>query len=590
MSRHHAKLEHIRGLIHTGRFAEARLLGQQVTQADPADSEAARLLSEVNLFLDDQPKALFFAQRAVELEPDNPGHVLHLAWVHRVQRQPEKALKVIERAIARIPDVVRLVDIKAAVLREMNRFVDSVACARQAVARLPDDPSSLATLAGSLLNTGRAEEAVATIDHAAAVARGDLALTSSRALFLNYDPSVEPASVFEAHRAFGKLLDSVRGTSTPNCTNDRSPTRRIRVGLASPDLRSHSVSHFIEPILEHHDRSAIEIVVFYTNRVRDQVTARLKPLAAKWIDTDVMSDDAIASRVTSEQIDVLIELSGHTHANCLPTLHARPAPLQVTYCGYPNTTGMTQVDYRIVDSHTDPSPAAEALHTERLIRLDPCFLCFRPAPDSPEPAVAPALKNGFVTFGSFNSIQKISDGLIDAWGKVLAAVPRSRLVLKAVNFADDALRAAVAQRFVDQGIGMERLSLLKPEAVSTNHLAAYAGIDIALDPFPYNGTTTTCEALWMGVPIVSLAGRSHPGRVGLSLLNAVGHPEWVGATVGEYVGIAAGLAADVDRLAGIRAGLRGQVRGSPLVDGPAFCRRFEAAMRSIWTAWCGSTL
>jgi len=588
--RNAAKLDHLRGLVHAGRLAEAGVLGQQLVKADPADDQAARLFSEINLFLNDQLRALYFAQRASELEPTDASHALHLAWVHRVQGKPALALRVIDKAIARLPDVVRLVDIRAAVLREMNRFVESVECARQAVRRLPDDPSSLSTLAGSLLNTGRAEEAVAVIERAAHVARADLALTSSRALFLNYAPNVRPEDVFEAHRDYGRLLDSHRGTGVDAHPNDREESRRIRVGLVSPDLRSHSVAHFLEPLLEHHDRSVLELVVFYTNRARDSVTARLRPMAAQWIDTDVLSDAGIAAKVRAERIDVLIECSGHTHANCLPTLHERPAPVQVTYCGYPNTTGLTQVDYRIVDRFTDPAPHADALHTERLIRLDPCFLCFRPPHDAPDVAPPPALRNGFVTFGSFNSIQKISDGLIDAWGRVLTAVPSARLVLKSVNFADDALRATIAARFASGGIDAARLSLLKPEDKTANHLLAYAGVDVALDPFPYNGTTTTCEALWMGVPVVTLAGNSHAGRVGLSLVNAVGSPELAGKTVTEYVDIAKRLAGDPNLLAGFRASLRPRMIASPLVDGPGFCRRFEGAMRTIWAQWCTAKL
>lgn len=586
MSRNAAKLDHIRMLINTGRLPEARVLGQALTQASPADDEAARLLSEVLLYLDDQPRALFFAQRAAELNPEHPGHVLHLAWIHRVQRKPEVALKIIDRAIAKMPDVVRLVDIKAAVLREMNRFVESVATARIAVAGAPDDTASLSTMAGSLLNTGQAEEAVASIDRASAAASQDLALTSSRALFLNYAPNVDPERVFRAHCAYGELLDAIRQDGVPEYVQDRDPNRRLRVALVSPDLRAHSVSHFIEPLLEHHDRSQIELVVYYTNRVRDHVTARLKGLAAKWVDTDVLSDDAIASRVYADRVDVLIELSGHTHGNCLPALHARPAPIQMSYCGYPNTTGMKQVDYRIVDSHTDPAPAADRLATEKLLRLDPCFLCFRPPSDAPAPAAPPCVEKGYVTFGSFNSVQKISDGLIDAWGRILNSVPRSKLTLKAVNFADDALRVAIAQRFVSRGVDADRLMLLKPEDKTANHLAAYSAIDIALDPFPYNGTTTTCEALWMGVPVISLAGDSHPGRVGVSLLSAVGHPEWVAGSVDEYVRIAAELAGSSAGLAESRRGLRERMQQSPLTDGPGFCRRFEAAMRTAWRSWC----
>jgi len=297
------------------------------------------------------------------------------------------------------------------------------------------------------------------------------------------------------------------------------------------------------------------------------------------------NDQQIIAQIRADQVDIVLELSGHTHGNKLTALRLRGAPVQVTYLGYPNTTGVPAIDYRIVDSLTDP-PGNERWATEKLIRLDPCFLCYTPREDAPRPGPPPVEKNGFVTFGSFNSIKKLTVRTIGLWCRLLKEVPDSRLVIKSSGLSSAAAQEHISGLLRGAGIDEERFELLDKMESKVEHLSAYEMLDVALDTFPYHGTTTTCEALWQGVPVVSQVGEVHAARVGLSLLSAIGHPEWTAKSEDEYIAIAAGLGRDPAKLARIRSGLRQEMARSPLCDGAAMGKRMEAALREVWRRWC----
>ena len=294
--------------------------------------------------------------------------------------------------------------------------------------------------------------------------------------------------------------------------------------------------------------------------------------------------DSLDDAIRAERIDVLVELSGHTGANRLTALASKPAPVIVSAIGYPNTTGLPAVDWRVVDSITDP-PGAEAFCTERLLRLDPCFLCYRPPDLDVEPAMPAADP---VTFGSFNNSAKIGAECTALWARVLQAVPGSRLLVKTQTLADPAVQQAIRRRLAEGGIDEDRVELIAQASTRAEHLALYGRVHVALDSVPYNGTTTTCEALWMGVPVVALLGDRHASRVSASLLSAAGHPEWVAEDAEGVVRIAAALAGDTPHLAAIRSSLRDELRASPLLDSKAYAQRFHAAIRGCWREWCAS--
>jgi predicted O-linked N-acetylglucosamine transferase (SPINDLY family) len=356
---------------------------------------------------------------------------------------------------------------------------------------------------------------------------------------------------------------------------DRDPERRLRVGYLSADLREHAVAYFLEAILEGHDRRAVEVVVFHIG-AGDEATKRMRGKADTWLPLFPCPDEQLLGAMRAEGVDILVELAGHTASNRLPVVARRAAPVQVTYIGYPNTTGVPGIDYRIIDAATDP-PGGERWATERLVRLDPCFLCYRAAESAPP--VAPRPSSGPVMFGSFNNLAKLSPQTADLWSRVVRAVPGSKLVLKGKALADESIAARFHERFASRGIGPERLEFLQHTPATGEHLGAYAKVDIALDPFPYSGTTTTCEAMWMGVPVVTMEGSRHSSRVGVSLLRTVGLPELIAKTPDEYVADRDGAGGDRDRSTQLRASLRDRVRASPLCDEPRSCPSSRRAYR-----------
>jgi predicted O-linked N-acetylglucosamine transferase (SPINDLY family) len=359
------------------------------------------------------------------------------------------------------------------------------------------------------------------------------------------------------------------------------------VAFLSADLRQHSVAYFIEPLLAHLDHAEFEIFLYHDHANVDAISQRLRALAVQWRHVAGQPAEALERLIRADAPDLLVDLAGHTGYNRLPVLARRLAPVQVTYLGYPDTTGVQTMDYRLVDAVTDPEGDAEPLHTEKLVRFAPLAWCYAPPATAPDVALPPCAGGG-VTFGCFNNFAKVTDGALTAWGRLLAAVPGGQLVLKGAGLTEPETQASIAPRLAAAGIAPARIRFLEHTKTNAEHLACYAQVDVALDTFPYHGTTTTCEALWMGVPVVSLAGDRHASRVGASLLRAIGHPEWVAADWEDYATKAAALAAEPAKLAAIRAGLRDELRRSPLLDHAGQAARFSAALRAMWREACAA--
>ena len=298
------------------------------------------------------------------------------------------------------------------------------------------------------------------------------------------------------------------------------------------------------------------------------------------------TDERVADKVWENKIDILVDLAGHTAGNRLRVFARKPAPVQVSYLGYPGSTGLSEMDYRLTDSLADPPGKTELLHSEKLLRLPVCNWCFNEPDDAPMVGPLPAYAAGSICFGTFNNFTKASPAIMDMWAAILNAVPSSRLIMKFRGLGEKSVRQQIHQCFASRGVRAERLEIRGHEPNPVSHLKAYNEVDIALDTFPYHGTTTTCEAMWMGVPVVTLAGSSHVSRVGVSLLSSVGLPEMIAQTPQQYVEIAVGLARDLPRLADLRLTLRPRMRASPLMDAPRFARDIEAAYRQMWRIWC----
>jgi predicted O-linked N-acetylglucosamine transferase (SPINDLY family) len=433
-------------------------------------------------------------------------------------------------------------------------------------------------LGGIYREYGRIVEAVACYRRCLELAQDHAPARSNLLLIMNYGAQYSAATIFQEHQRFGENF--ARRYVMPQA--DLAWPRRLKIGYVSPDLRGHVVSYFLEPLLANHDHAAFEVFCYHTHAEKDGITERLRGHADHWRDCEELSDAELAARVREDRIDILVDLAGHTADNRLLAFALKPAPVQATYLGYPSATGLAAMDYHITDGWADPPGAADALTVERKARLPGSYFCYRPARLTPEPGPSPARGAGTVTFGCFNNFPKVSTAFVGAAARVLAAVPGSRLVMKAralsVALVADGLRAAFAARGVDPA----RLDMRGWEVGYRDHLRIYHDVDIALDTYPYNGATTTCEALWMGVPVVTLACDRHAGRMGASLLHAVGLPELVARDEDEYVQKCAALARDPARLSALRGGLRARMQRSALMDEAGFARRFEDLCREMW--------
>jgi predicted O-linked N-acetylglucosamine transferase (SPINDLY family) len=463
-------------------------------------------------------------------------------------------------------------------LAALGRFDEAIAELEQSCALAPEQAIAHYELGAACHQAGRLEAAIEAMARAHDLAPDHVVLHSNLLFLLNYSAQLTGAELRARHARFGER--HVQPVAAP--APDMAWPRRLRVGYVSPDFRSHVVSSFMLPVFARHDRRRFEVVAYYSYPQADQVTAAMRALADDWVDCARMSDAELVARIRADRIDILVDLAGHAMHHRLTAFAARAAPLQLTYLGYPNTTGLTAIDARLVDAVTDPPGEADRHCVERLVRLPRCFLCYRPGPDILEPGAPPAQVAGQVTFGSFNNFQKLSDAFFDAAARILAAVPGSRLLLKAKVLDLPSAAQRVRARFARAGIEPARLELLGWAPTPESHLAAYRQVDIALDSFPYNGTTTTCEALWMGVPVVALRGERHAGRVGASLLGAVGLEELVAPDLDGYVRIAAQLAGDAPRLATLRAGMRARLRSSALRDEAGFVGMLEESYLSLW--------
>jgi predicted O-linked N-acetylglucosamine transferase (SPINDLY family) len=371
--------------------------------------------------------------------------------------------------------------------------------------------------------------------------------------------------------------------------NSRDPDRRLRIGYVSNDFREHSVSRFLQQLFQNHDHGNFEIVCYSDVRNPDSLTALLRGCADQWHDIKTKTDQSLAEMIRGDGIDILVDLMGYTAHNRLMVFGRKPAPIQISYLGHPGTTGLAIIDYRLTDGLSDPPGMTDAYYTEGLLRLPRTNWCFAPPPKVPEVGPSPVSQGRPLCFGSFNKLAKATPQVLDMWAEILSAAAGSRLILKSRALADPLTHARVCREFELRGVSPERLELVGFENDLASHFQMYGQVDIALDTFPYHGTTTTCEALWMGAPVVTLAGETHLARVGVSLLTNVGLAELIASSAEEYVSIAVGLARDHTRLRELRGGMRQRMLASPLMDGRQFARDVEGTYREVWRRWCAGS-
>jgi len=474
-------------------------------------------------------------------------------------------------------------------LSALGRSAEALACHDRAVAADPSHAQARFGRAQALQQLHRIPEAIEDYDRfLKAVPRHPEALSYRLYALHNLD-DISRERLYAEHVAYGRLCDAPVARTEDF---DLEPDRPLRVGIVSPDLRQHSCAYFLEPLITHLDRQTFSLFLYHDHFREDEVSARLRERATGWRRIVGLSNEAVAQIIRNDAPDILIDLSGHVAMTSrLPLFAQRMAPVQVTYLGYPNTTGVPAMDYRFTDNIADPDDEADAFATERLVRFAPSAWAYQPPAEAPVPieplAADPARP---VTFGCFNNLAKVTDRTLAVWARILGQTPGSRLVLKARGFGDPRIRVRFHARLEKAGMAVDRVDLIERTDGLVEHLSLYHGVDITLDTFPYHGTTTTCEALWMGRPVVTLRGDMHMSRVGASLLAAIGRPEWIAKDVDDYVRIAGDLASDRDTLRAACAGLRDAMQQSVLLDHEGQARRFGESLRACWVNACEPSL
>jgi protein O-GlcNAc transferase len=516
--------------------------------------------------------------RAISLRPGNFQALTNLGTVLKENGQLDRAIDILQQAIALKPDYPEAHYNLGNALKEKGLLEEAVAAYRQVtVLKLGVEPASYPQ-AESSEKCGRSDELLVAFRQAMLALRPDSAEAHGHLLLAMLHQHGDDRAIAEEHFLWQRQhAGPASEWMLPPSTDERS-SERLRIGYVSPDFREHSVTRFLLPLMENHDREKFEIFAYSEVPAPDEITSRLQSLTDVWRDTVGLGDAQVTKLIREDGIDILVDLAGHTAGNRLLVFARRPAPMQVSWLGYPSTTGLDAMTHRLTDAHVDPPGMTEKLHSESLVRLPHSAWCFS-ATDFPK--VPPRPERG-VVFGCFNNFAKVTDSMLQVWAQILAAVPDSSLLLKSPAFAEKVTCKRVNGLFQTQGIAPDRILLRDRTRSQAEHLALYQEMDIALDTYPYHGTTTTCEALWMGVPVVTLEGTSHRSRVGVSLLRNVGLPQLIANSPEEYVRVATVLAGDIQELELMRDTLRERMLASPLMDARRFARDIESAYQTIW--------
>lgn len=536
--------------FHGGRLKEAEELTHRVLGSDPDHAQAWNLLGAISLARGEQSAAAGHFEDAAMLAPHDAGIITNFAEITR-----------------------RSGDLDGA-----------EALSRKALAIDPTRVPALHTLALTLTAQGRGAEAFEYCQMLLSL-DPDFARGREAYLFLlQLTDVLEPVQVTAEHRRLAQRIEAPARWRSLRHSNTPDPERRLRVGYVSADFCQHAASYFIEPVLSGYDGREFDVICYAGVARPDEITGRLRRLAGTWRDVLGLADERLAELILDDAVDILVDLSGHTAGNRMAVFARKPAPLQLTWFGYPGTTGLESIDYKITDAICDPPGASDALYTERLLWLPDVLYCYQPPADMPEVGELPALRNGYVTFGGMTGAAKLNPQWIALWAGLLAEVPRSRLVLASIPAG--ATRNHLRSMFSEHGVDPARIAI-HDRMPYDKFWELHHDIDVALDTYPCNGGTTTCETLWLGVPVVTLTGSRFGGnRLGTSMLASMGLHDLIAGTQDDYLAIARGLAADLPRLVALRRDLRTRMRASPLTDRDRFMRNLEGAYRNIWREWC----
>lgn len=623
----HAGANHLLGgiMLQLGRAEQAGEFFGRAARSAPDDFRFPQGQGIACCQLGRLPEALHHFQRARALDPRNPSILCNLGNYFRQAGNEDEALDAYRKAVAAdsgyLLALLNLGDLldhqlkhkQAAktfrqALKVSRKQPDNTATTatlhhrlgyalsqleqtdaaiehyRQAIDLQPDLAVAHNSLGGAFLARNELHKAIDCFRQALDLEPGYSRVHSNLLLTMNYLPAFTQREIFSASEAFHRQhAEALMRGRKPFC-RPRNKQKTLRIGYLSPDFREHSVAFFTRRLFGSHNDEAVSVYCYADVARPDDVTGQFRAQADQWRVITQMDDESVARQIRDDGIDILVDLAGHTGRNRLLVFARKPAPVQVSWLGYPNTTGLRAIDYRLTDAIADP-PAEEALYSETLFRLEHGFLCYQNE-ERLRVSEPPSKQRGHITFGSFNTIKKVTPEVIAAWSAILQALPDSKLILKSNALQDATTKAGALAAFSACGIDAARIELRNSVPRRQDHMQTYADIDIALDPFPYNGTTTTCEALWMGVPVISLRGDRHAGRVGASILEHAGLAELVAETGDAYQALAIELARDPARLASLRHGLRERMSQSALMDLTGFTRTLEDAYRQMWIKWC----
>jgi protein O-GlcNAc transferase len=516
-------------------------------------------------------------RRALGRQPAFPDALVLLSNVLDALGRREEAVVEIDKALQLKPDYAGALYNQAEMLRKLGRLDQAEAAARRAAELAPEAADYPARLSHILYAEGFAEEALPPLRRAIAMAPERVELRSRELFFSTLCGELSLEELRDRHFSLGRAIEQSVEPREHGARRQRRP--RLRVGFVSEDFKLHPTALFLMPVLERLSRQRYEVTCYSSTVQVDHITQWLRDHSDHWTDTSKLHDLDLADAIAADGIDILIDLNGHTGGGRLGPFACKPAPVQMSWIGYLNTTGLTRMDYRLTDRRCDPPGLAQPLHTERLLYLPESQWCYRPFMMIETAPQAPCERNGFVTFGSFNNVTKLTDDMALRWGRILAALPGSRLLV--ADVASARKRQSILDAVGQAGVSADRVEFA-PRVDLESYYRLMSRIDVALDSFPYGGGTTTFDTLWMGVPVIAATGPYSASRSAASVLTALGLHEWVADGIGQYEACAIARARDVAAIADLRRSLRGRLRASPLMDEPAFVTAFEAALERAW--------
>jgi protein O-GlcNAc transferase len=567
-----------------GQLAEAVQSVDRAVQLKPdyaaAHNNRGLILKELGRL----PEALNAFRRAIQIKPEFPDALNNLASTLSGQGRYHELMELCRWMLSRDPNHAEAYNSMASALQQLCKIDEAAAAVKKSLEINPNLAEAHSNQASIYRDQGKLDESIASYRKAVELKPGSSVIHSNLVYTIHFSPDFDSAQILSENRRWAQMHEEKIPLPSTAYPNDRSPDRILRIGYVSPDFRTHCASCFLKPLLSHHDPKQVEVICYSGVTQADKITEAFKGIAHVWRDATALPDDRLAERIREDQVDILVDVALHMAGTRLPVFARKPAPIQVTWLGYPSTTGLSRIDYRLTDQYLDPPGETDGFYSERSIRLPDSFWCYHPLIETAEVNELPALKNGRITFGCFNHFVKVTQASVELWAEVLRAIADSKLVVLCLEGKH---RDEFRGKFEKLGVDPNRLDFVgrapMPEFFKFFHRA-----DLCLDSIPYPGHTTGLDGLWMGVPAVTLAGATSCARGGVSILTNVGLPELIARTPREYVDLNVKLAGDIPKLAEMRKGLREKLRASPLMDAGRFAKSVEAAYRQMWKNWCAS--